>query len=159
MCIRDSLSIEMKTKVVQHVKSDWMRDWMSVTVRKSESEIVRESEKAWVFLNIPGSQLLSDIQTFFTYILTQRFWLRIPNEVVLREANPAAKSRLKRLKHTFWVFVKFVPLTRLVGMKFNIVFKKEPIAGTVYHRRWCYHVVVGRGCWQWCMTKRKVVHS
>ena len=37
------LSIDMKTKVVQHVKSDWMRDWMSVRVRKSE--IVRESEK------------------------------------------------------------------------------------------------------------------
>ena len=36
------LSIEMKTKVVQHVKSDWMRDWMSVRVRKIE--IVRESE-------------------------------------------------------------------------------------------------------------------
>ena len=34
------LSIEMKTKVVQHVKSDSMRDWKSVRVRKSE--IVRE---------------------------------------------------------------------------------------------------------------------
>ena len=30
------LSIEMKTKVVQHVKSDSMRDWKSVSVRKSE---------------------------------------------------------------------------------------------------------------------------
>ena len=40
---------------------------MSVTVRKSKSEIVREieSEKVRVFQNIPGSQLLSDIQTFF----------------------------------------------------------------------------------------------
>ena len=35
------LSIEMKTKVVQHVKSDWMRDWMSVRVRKSEIVRVR----------------------------------------------------------------------------------------------------------------------
>ena len=43
------LSIDLKTKVVQHVKRDWMRDWMSVTVRKSKSEIVRESEseKVW----------------------------------------------------------------------------------------------------------------
>ena len=32
------LSIEMKTKLVQHVESDWMRDWKSVRVRKSESE-------------------------------------------------------------------------------------------------------------------------
>ena len=32
------LSIDMKTKVVQHVESDWMRDWKSVRVRKSESE-------------------------------------------------------------------------------------------------------------------------
>ena len=32
----------MKTKVVQHVKSDSMRDWKSVRVRKSESEIARE---------------------------------------------------------------------------------------------------------------------
>ena len=32
----------MKTKVVQHVKSDSMRDCKSVRVRKSE--IVRESE-------------------------------------------------------------------------------------------------------------------
>ena len=36
------LSIEMKTKVVQHVESDWMRDWKSVRVRKSER--LRESE-------------------------------------------------------------------------------------------------------------------
>ena len=35
------LSIEMKTKLVQHVESDWMRDWKSVRVRKSESERVR----------------------------------------------------------------------------------------------------------------------
>ena len=28
----------MKTKLVQHVESDWMRDWKSVRVRKSESE-------------------------------------------------------------------------------------------------------------------------
>ena len=56
------LSIEMKTKVV---KRDWMRDWMSVTVRKSEIVWESESEKVWIFQNIPGSQLLSDIQTFF----------------------------------------------------------------------------------------------
>ena len=41
------LSIEMKTKVVQHVESDWMRDWKSVRVREcvrvraSECESVR----------------------------------------------------------------------------------------------------------------------
>ena len=28
------LSIEMKTKLVQHVESDWMRDWKSVRVRE-----------------------------------------------------------------------------------------------------------------------------
>ena len=28
----------MKTKLVQHVESEWMRDWKSVRVRKSESE-------------------------------------------------------------------------------------------------------------------------
>ena len=33
------LSLDMKTKLVQHVQSDWMRDWKSVRVmRKSESE-------------------------------------------------------------------------------------------------------------------------
>ena len=37
------LSIEMKTKVVQHVESHWMRDWKSVRVRKSESEREWES--------------------------------------------------------------------------------------------------------------------
>ena len=36
------LSIEMKTKLVQHVESDWMRDWKSGRVRKSESERVCE---------------------------------------------------------------------------------------------------------------------
>ena len=36
------LSIEMKTKLVQHVESESMRDSKSVRVRKSE--IVRESE-------------------------------------------------------------------------------------------------------------------
>ena len=45
------LSIEMKTKVVQHVNSDSMRDWKSVIVRKSEweweSKIVREIEREW----------------------------------------------------------------------------------------------------------------
>ena len=39
------LSIDMKTKLVQHVESDWMRDWKSVRVRKSE--IARESESEW----------------------------------------------------------------------------------------------------------------
>ena len=45
------LSIEMKTKLVQHVESEWMRDW------KSDQAIERSS--------LPGSQLLSDVQTFF----------------------------------------------------------------------------------------------
>ena len=30
------LSLDMKTKLVQHVESEWMRDWKSVKVRKSE---------------------------------------------------------------------------------------------------------------------------
>ena len=50
------LSIDMKTKVVQHVKSEWIREW------KSESVKVREWESEW---ECSGSQLLSDIQTFF----------------------------------------------------------------------------------------------
>ena len=37
------LSIEMKTKLVQHVKSEWMRDWKSVRVRESVWEWERES--------------------------------------------------------------------------------------------------------------------
>ena len=45
------LSIDMKTKVVQHVKSDWMREW--------------KSESVWEWESVPGSQLLSDVQTFF----------------------------------------------------------------------------------------------
>ena len=36
------LSIEMKTKVVQHVESDWMREWGSVRVWECESVKVRE---------------------------------------------------------------------------------------------------------------------
>ena len=36
------LSIEMKTKLVQHVENEWMRDWKSVRVRKSER--LRESK-------------------------------------------------------------------------------------------------------------------
>ena len=43
---------------------------MSVRVRKSEGEIVRESERVFqVFKNISGSQLLSDVQTFFTNVI------------------------------------------------------------------------------------------
>ena len=38
----------MKTKLVQHVESDWMRDWKSVRVRKSENERVRECESVRV---------------------------------------------------------------------------------------------------------------
>ena len=38
------LSLDMKTKLVQHVESDWMRDWESVRVRECESESVREWE-------------------------------------------------------------------------------------------------------------------
>ena len=41
------LSLDMKTKLVQHVKSDWMRDWMSVRVRKSEIVRESESEREW----------------------------------------------------------------------------------------------------------------
>ena len=44
------LSIDMKTKVLQHVESDWMREWERVRVRECS-----------------GSQLLSDIQTFFSW--------------------------------------------------------------------------------------------
>ena len=36
------LSIDMKTKLVQHVKSDWMRHWKSVKVWECESVKVRE---------------------------------------------------------------------------------------------------------------------
>ena len=39
------LSINMKTKIVQHVESDWMRDWKSVRVSKSDSERLRESDR------------------------------------------------------------------------------------------------------------------
>ena len=34
------LSIDMKTNVVQHVESEWMRDWKSVRVRECECERV-----------------------------------------------------------------------------------------------------------------------
>ena len=44
------LSIDMKTKVVQHVKSE---SFLSFFFQ--------------VFRNIPGSQLLSDVQTFFLF--------------------------------------------------------------------------------------------
>ena len=37
-------SIEMKIKVVHHVESEWMRDWLSVRVRKSEREWERVRE-------------------------------------------------------------------------------------------------------------------
>ena len=38
------LSIDMKTKVVQHVESQWMREWESERVRKWENERVWESD-------------------------------------------------------------------------------------------------------------------
>ena len=38
------LSIDMKTKLVQHVESEWMRDWKSVRVRERECVRVRASE-------------------------------------------------------------------------------------------------------------------
>ena len=38
------LSIEMKTKLVQHVESDWMREWESVRVWECESVRVWECE-------------------------------------------------------------------------------------------------------------------
>jgi len=37
-------SIEMKTKLVHHVESDWMRDWKSARVRECESESVKVRE-------------------------------------------------------------------------------------------------------------------
>ena len=41
------LIIDMKTKVVQHVESEWMRDWKSVRVRKSEIAREWDSEREW----------------------------------------------------------------------------------------------------------------
>ena len=90
----------MKTKVVQHVKSEWMREWKSVRVRERvwEWECVWEwervrvtsehrhenkgfsacqewvNERVRVFNNIPGSQLLSDVQNFYLYLI-QMFFL------------------------------------------------------------------------------------
>ena len=46
------LRVDMKTKVVQHVESDWMREW--------------ENERVWEW---SGSQLLSDVQTFLFFML------------------------------------------------------------------------------------------
>ena len=39
------LSIDMKTKVVQHVESEWMREWKSERVKELESERMRECER------------------------------------------------------------------------------------------------------------------
>ena len=52
----------MKTKVVQHVKSERLKECESVRVRECEMRVFSGFQ---VFKNIPGSQLLSDIQTFF----------------------------------------------------------------------------------------------
>ena len=97
------LCIDMKTKVVQHVESEWMREWKSEseTLREWESVRMRECEservtfehrhenkscsvwREWVNERVrdcetvrewenervrewPGSQLLSDVQTFFS---------------------------------------------------------------------------------------------
>ena len=38
------LSLDMKTKLVQHVERDWMRDWKSVSVWECKSVRVRECE-------------------------------------------------------------------------------------------------------------------
>ena len=48
------MNIDIKTKVVQHV----------VKVVKLV-KVAKEAKVVKVFQNIPGSQLLSDIQTFF----------------------------------------------------------------------------------------------
>ena len=59
------LSIEMKTKLVQHVEREWMRDWKSVRVRKSESEIARESDYKYSLLSLHmKTKVVQNVQTF-----------------------------------------------------------------------------------------------
>ena len=58
------LSIDMKTKVVQHVESEWMRDCKSVRVRKSESE------KVWEWLLSIDMKTKVVQQTFCNFWLT-----------------------------------------------------------------------------------------
>ena len=62
---RVTLSIDIKTKVVQHVESDWMREW--------------KIESMWEWESVPGSQRLSDVHTFlhiysWTQILDSHRW-------------------------------------------------------------------------------------
>ena len=80
------LSIEMKTKLVQHVESDWMREWECESERvifehrhenkscsacpEDQLKLFKNSnfsnfQKISNFQIFSGSQLLSDFQTFF----------------------------------------------------------------------------------------------
>ena len=71
------LSIDMKTKIVQHVGREWMRDWKSVrvsidmktkVVQHVKSDWMREWKSESVWECVPGSQLLSDV------LGTMRWW-------------------------------------------------------------------------------------
>ena len=82
------LSIDMKTKVVQHVESEWMREWNSESVimrhwesvrvrewllsRDMKTKVIQYDESEWMteletVREWSGSQLLSDVQTFFSW--------------------------------------------------------------------------------------------
>ena len=78
------LSLDMKTKVVQHVESDWMRDWKSVRVRKSESEIARESEKVWGWvLSIEmKTKVVQNVKSDW-----MRDWMRVRKSEIVRESE------------------------------------------------------------------------
>ena len=86
------LSIDMKTKVVQHVESDWMRDWKSVRVRERECVRVRAWEcesDLWASMSIDmkTSQIVREcesermrececerVREFFKTFLRNYFW-------------------------------------------------------------------------------------
>ena len=74
------LSIEMKTKLVQHVESDWMRDWKNVKVRLRESE--RESESVRLtFEHRDENKSCSACQEWFN----ERLSVRVRKSVTVRK--------------------------------------------------------------------------
>ena len=101
------LSIDIKTKVVQHVESDWMREWKSERVRACESESV------WEWESVPGSQLLSDVQTFFHEPLV---WRGCPSQdlesslvIQVPRRTPSLDQRFRRKLHIkFWKWSFFL---------------------------------------------------
>ena len=148
-------SIEMKTKLVQHVESDWMRDWKSVRVRKSESEIARESESekvwGWVLSIEMKTKVVQHVKSDW-----MRDWMsvRVRKSEIVRESESEREWECDLVPSFCLTFRHFFDsiLTRSPGIRVHRAGSQLTNAGTLWQPGYGLQYIPNKGNIQTLLT-------